>query len=122
MPRTRRKPRAALTQSGADPAEQNQSVAPALNVARVASDSITGSAADNELFGHGGSDTYQFGRGDGWWTDNATAGDSDTLQFGAGNRGNLFKRDQSEPDSSITADTMTPRLVIAGTVNAALQE
>jgi len=36
---------------------------------------------------------------------------------GAGGRGNLFKLDQSEPDSAITADTMTPRLVIAGTVN-----
>src|SRR5256885_2198845 len=36
---------------------------------------------------------------------------------GLGGRGNLFKLDQNEPDSSITADTMTPRLVIAGTVN-----
>lgn len=41
---------------------------------------------------------------------------------GAGNRGNLFKLDQSEPDSSITADTMTPRLVIAGTVNDVVEQ
>ena len=41
---------------------------------------------------------------------------------GAGNRGNLFKLDQSEPDSSITADTMTPKLVIAGTVNSVVEQ
>ncbi len=41
---------------------------------------------------------------------------------GLGGRGNLFKLDQSEPDSSITADTMTPRLVIAGTVNSAVEQ
>ena len=37
---------------------------------------------------------------------------------GLGGRGNLFKLDQSEPDASITADTMTPRLAIAGTVSS----
>ena len=37
---------------------------------------------------------------------------------GAGGRGNLFKLDQAEPDSSITAETMTPKLVIAGTVQS----
>jgi alkanesulfonate monooxygenase SsuD/methylene tetrahydromethanopterin reductase-like flavin-dependent oxidoreductase (luciferase family) len=41
---------------------------------------------------------------------------------GAGNRGNLFKVDQSEPDSAITADTMTPRLVLAGTVNSVVEQ
>jgi alkanesulfonate monooxygenase SsuD/methylene tetrahydromethanopterin reductase-like flavin-dependent oxidoreductase (luciferase family) len=41
---------------------------------------------------------------------------------GAGNRGNLFKLDQSEPDSGITADTMTPRLVLAGTVNSVVEQ
>ncbi|HEX6689606.1 MAG TPA: LLM class flavin-dependent oxidoreductase, partial [Burkholderiales bacterium] len=41
---------------------------------------------------------------------------------GAGNRGNLFKLDQNEPDSSITADTMTPKLVIAGTVNSVVEQ
>ena len=41
---------------------------------------------------------------------------------GAGNRGNLFKLDQNEPDSSITADTMTPKLVIAGTVNRVVEQ
>jgi alkanesulfonate monooxygenase SsuD/methylene tetrahydromethanopterin reductase-like flavin-dependent oxidoreductase (luciferase family) len=41
---------------------------------------------------------------------------------GAGNRGNLFKLDQSEPDASITADTMTPKLVIAGTVNSVVEQ
>ena len=41
---------------------------------------------------------------------------------GAGGRGNLFKLDQSEPDASITADTMTPRLVIAGTVNSVVDQ
>jgi alkanesulfonate monooxygenase SsuD/methylene tetrahydromethanopterin reductase-like flavin-dependent oxidoreductase (luciferase family) len=34
---------------------------------------------------------------------------------GAGGRGNLFKLDSSEPDAAINADTITPRLVIAGT-------
>jgi alkanesulfonate monooxygenase SsuD/methylene tetrahydromethanopterin reductase-like flavin-dependent oxidoreductase (luciferase family) len=41
---------------------------------------------------------------------------------GAGGRGNLFKLDQSEPDASITADTMTPRLVLAGTVNSVVEQ
>ena len=41
---------------------------------------------------------------------------------GAGGRGNLFKLDQSEPDSSINADTMTPKLVIAGTVNSVVEQ
>jgi alkanesulfonate monooxygenase SsuD/methylene tetrahydromethanopterin reductase-like flavin-dependent oxidoreductase (luciferase family) len=41
---------------------------------------------------------------------------------GLGGRGNLFKLDQNEPDSSITADTMTPRLVIAGTVNSVVDQ
>jgi alkanesulfonate monooxygenase SsuD/methylene tetrahydromethanopterin reductase-like flavin-dependent oxidoreductase (luciferase family) len=41
---------------------------------------------------------------------------------GAGNRGNLFKLDQSEPDAAITADTMTPKLVIAGTVNSVVEQ
>lgn len=41
---------------------------------------------------------------------------------GAGGRGNLFKLDQNEPDASITADTMTPRLVIAGTVNSVVEQ
>jgi alkanesulfonate monooxygenase SsuD/methylene tetrahydromethanopterin reductase-like flavin-dependent oxidoreductase (luciferase family) len=41
---------------------------------------------------------------------------------GAGGRGNLFKLDQSEPDAAITADTMTPRLVIAGTVPSVVDQ
>ncbi len=41
---------------------------------------------------------------------------------GLGGRGNLFKLDQSEPDASITADTMTPRLVITGTVNSVVDQ
>jgi alkanesulfonate monooxygenase SsuD/methylene tetrahydromethanopterin reductase-like flavin-dependent oxidoreductase (luciferase family) len=41
---------------------------------------------------------------------------------GAGNRGNLFKLDQNEPDSAITADTMTPKLVLAGTVNSVVEQ
>jgi alkanesulfonate monooxygenase SsuD/methylene tetrahydromethanopterin reductase-like flavin-dependent oxidoreductase (luciferase family) len=41
---------------------------------------------------------------------------------GAGGRGNLFKLDQSEPDASITADAMTPRLVIAGTVDSVVEQ
>jgi len=41
---------------------------------------------------------------------------------GLAGRSNLFKLDQSEPDSSITADTMTPRLVIAGTVNSVVEQ
>jgi alkanesulfonate monooxygenase SsuD/methylene tetrahydromethanopterin reductase-like flavin-dependent oxidoreductase (luciferase family) len=41
---------------------------------------------------------------------------------GAGGRGNLFKLDQSEPDASINADTMTPKLVIAGTVDSVVEQ
>jgi alkanesulfonate monooxygenase SsuD/methylene tetrahydromethanopterin reductase-like flavin-dependent oxidoreductase (luciferase family) len=41
---------------------------------------------------------------------------------GAGGRGNLFKLDQNEPDSSITADTVTPKLVLAGTVNSVVDQ
>lgn len=41
---------------------------------------------------------------------------------GFGNRSNLFKLDQSEPDESITADTMTPRLVLAGSVNSVVDQ
>ena len=41
---------------------------------------------------------------------------------GAGGRGNLFKLDQNEPDASITADVMTPKLVIAGTVNSVVDQ
>jgi alkanesulfonate monooxygenase SsuD/methylene tetrahydromethanopterin reductase-like flavin-dependent oxidoreductase (luciferase family) len=41
---------------------------------------------------------------------------------GAGNRGNLFKLDQNEPDASITADAMTPKLVLAGTVNSVVEQ
>lgn len=39
-----------------------------------------------------------------------------------GGRSNLFKLDQNEPDASINADTMTPRLVIAGTVNSVVDQ
>lgn len=39
-----------------------------------------------------------------------------------GGRSNLFKLDQNEPDASITADTMTPKLVIAGTVNSVVDQ
>jgi alkanesulfonate monooxygenase SsuD/methylene tetrahydromethanopterin reductase-like flavin-dependent oxidoreductase (luciferase family) len=41
---------------------------------------------------------------------------------GAGGRGNLFKLQQSEPDESINADSMTPRLVIAGTVDSVVEQ
>ncbi len=41
---------------------------------------------------------------------------------GAGGRGNLFKLDQSQPDREITADTMTPKLVIAGSVNSVVDQ
>jgi len=41
---------------------------------------------------------------------------------GFGGRSNLFKLDQSEPDSSITADTMTPKLVLAGTVSSVVDQ
>src|SRR5438128_2127136 len=42
--------------------------------------------------------------------------------LGRGGPGNLFKLDQNEPDSSTTADTMTPRLVIAGTVSSVVEQ
>ncbi len=41
---------------------------------------------------------------------------------GAGGRGNLFKLDQGEPDASITAETVTPKLVIAGTVQGVVDQ
>ncbi len=41
---------------------------------------------------------------------------------GFGGRSNLFKLDQSEPDAAITADSMTPRLVIAGSVASVVDQ
>jgi alkanesulfonate monooxygenase SsuD/methylene tetrahydromethanopterin reductase-like flavin-dependent oxidoreductase (luciferase family) len=41
---------------------------------------------------------------------------------GAGGRGNLFKLDQNEPDAAITADAVTPKLVIAGTVQRVVDQ
>ena len=41
---------------------------------------------------------------------------------GLGGRGNLFKLDPGEADASITAETMTPRLVIAGTVGSVVEQ
>src|SRR5713226_5177209 len=41
---------------------------------------------------------------------------------GFGGRSNLFKLDQSQPDSSITADTITPKLVLAGTVASVVDQ
>ena len=41
---------------------------------------------------------------------------------GAGGRGNLFKLDQNQPDSEITADTITKKLVIAGSVNSVVEQ
>jgi alkanesulfonate monooxygenase SsuD/methylene tetrahydromethanopterin reductase-like flavin-dependent oxidoreductase (luciferase family) len=41
---------------------------------------------------------------------------------GFGGRSNLFKLDPSEPDASITADAMTPRLAIAGSVNSVVDQ
>ena len=41
---------------------------------------------------------------------------------GFGGRSNLFKLDQSEPDEAITADTMAPRLVIAGSVDSVVDQ
>jgi alkanesulfonate monooxygenase SsuD/methylene tetrahydromethanopterin reductase-like flavin-dependent oxidoreductase (luciferase family) len=41
---------------------------------------------------------------------------------GAGGRGNLFKLDQNQPDSEITADYVTNKLVIAGTVNSVVDQ
>ena len=41
---------------------------------------------------------------------------------GGGGRGNLFKLDQNTPDSEITADSVTKRLVIAGTVDSVVDQ
>jgi alkanesulfonate monooxygenase SsuD/methylene tetrahydromethanopterin reductase-like flavin-dependent oxidoreductase (luciferase family) len=41
---------------------------------------------------------------------------------GAGGRGNLFKTDPEMPDSDITADYVTKRLVLAGTVNSVVDQ
>jgi alkanesulfonate monooxygenase SsuD/methylene tetrahydromethanopterin reductase-like flavin-dependent oxidoreductase (luciferase family) len=41
---------------------------------------------------------------------------------GFGNRGNLFKPDQSMPDSMITPEYVTDRLVIAGTVDSVVDQ
>jgi alkanesulfonate monooxygenase SsuD/methylene tetrahydromethanopterin reductase-like flavin-dependent oxidoreductase (luciferase family) len=41
---------------------------------------------------------------------------------GAGNRGNLFKTDQTMPDSAITPEYVTQRLVLAGTVDSVVQQ
>jgi alkanesulfonate monooxygenase SsuD/methylene tetrahydromethanopterin reductase-like flavin-dependent oxidoreductase (luciferase family) len=41
---------------------------------------------------------------------------------GAGNRGNLFKTDQTMPDSAITPEYVTQRLVIAGTVASVVDQ
>lgn len=41
---------------------------------------------------------------------------------GLGGRGNLFKLDQGEPDSSINTHPVTPRLVLAGTVNSVVEQ
>jgi alkanesulfonate monooxygenase SsuD/methylene tetrahydromethanopterin reductase-like flavin-dependent oxidoreductase (luciferase family) len=40
----------------------------------------------------------------------------------SGGRSNLFKLDQNEPDASITADSITPKLVIAGTVGSVVEQ
>jgi alkanesulfonate monooxygenase SsuD/methylene tetrahydromethanopterin reductase-like flavin-dependent oxidoreductase (luciferase family) len=41
---------------------------------------------------------------------------------GFGGRSNLFKLDQNQPDSEITADYVTGKLVIAGTVNSVVEQ
>ncbi|MEO8143380.1 MAG: LLM class flavin-dependent oxidoreductase [Betaproteobacteria bacterium] len=41
---------------------------------------------------------------------------------GAGGRGNLFKLDQNQPDSEITADYIAKKLVIAGTVSSVVEQ
>ena len=41
---------------------------------------------------------------------------------GFGGRGNLFKLDQNQPDSEITPDYVTKKLVIAGTVNSVVDQ
>jgi Ca2+-binding RTX toxin-like protein len=63
----------------------------------VGDDTLAGGAGNDVLAGSFGNDTYLFGSGDGadvireanrdgdgWWSDNATTGDSDTVVFGAG--------------------------------------
>ena len=42
--------------------------------------------------------------------------------MGFGGRANLFKLDQSEPDSKITPDYVTEKLVIAGTVESVVAQ
>jgi len=41
---------------------------------------------------------------------------------GAAGRGNLFKLDQNQPDSEITADAITKKLVITGSVNSVVDQ
>ena len=41
---------------------------------------------------------------------------------GFGGRSNLFKLDQNEPDDQINADTVTPKLVLAGSVNSVVDQ
>jgi len=41
---------------------------------------------------------------------------------GAGGRGNLFKLDQNQPDSDITPEAMTKKLVIAGSVDSVVEQ
>jgi alkanesulfonate monooxygenase SsuD/methylene tetrahydromethanopterin reductase-like flavin-dependent oxidoreductase (luciferase family) len=41
---------------------------------------------------------------------------------GFGGRSNLFKLDQNQPDSEITPDYVTKKLVIAGSVNSAVEQ
>lgn len=41
---------------------------------------------------------------------------------GFGGRSNLFKLDQSQPDGAITADYVTQKLVLAGTVNSVVDQ
>jgi len=41
---------------------------------------------------------------------------------GFAGRANLFKLDQSEPDDSVTADTVAPKLVIAGSVDSVVDQ
>ena len=45
-----------------------------------------------------------------------------TRKLVGGGRGNLFKTDQSMPDSDITPDYVTQRLVLAGTVNSVVDQ
>ena len=41
---------------------------------------------------------------------------------GFAGRSNLFKLDQNEPDESVSADTVTPKLVLAGSVNSVVDQ